>query len=203
MDCTAATAAESIYSRIITRYGCIEFIQSDNSPHFVNDVIRYLTETLRVRHRLSMPYYPQSNGKVKWVIGTLQSMLKRTVAAAATAQAAASDVVDDGGNVKVFGVRLDLDSSVLDTIAVVGEARPRVVEDVDDAPVVDSSMHWASLVHTVLWVYRASPHNATGLSPALLALGRELKLPIDILSMDEVTPITDEEHKECIARRLR
>ena len=82
-DATAATAAEFIYTRIIARYGCVGSIQSDNGPHFVNEVIRNLTETLGVRHRLSTPYYPQSNGKVERVIGTIKSMLKRTVAAAA------------------------------------------------------------------------------------------------------------------------
>lgn len=58
-DATAATAADFIYSRLITRYGCIESIQSDNGPHFVNEVIRCLTSTLEVHHRLSTPHYPK------------------------------------------------------------------------------------------------------------------------------------------------
>ena len=86
MDSTAATAAEFIYSSLIARYGYIESIQSDNGPHFVNRVIKNLVEMLGVWHRLSTPYYPQSNGKVERTIGTLKAMLKRTVAAASAAQ---------------------------------------------------------------------------------------------------------------------
>ena len=200
-DATAATAADFIYSRIITRYGCVESIQSDNGPHFVNEVIRNLTQTLGVRHRLSTPYYPQSNGKVERVIGTIKSMLKRTVAAAAHSQRC-NDVEADG--IRVVGIGLDLDTKILDAIAAVKKAP--VVSEVEDVPVMDAdvTVHWSPLLHTVLWVYRATPHSVTGLSPALLALGRELRLPMDLqASMEsDVAPLTDVEHRELIARRL-
>ena len=48
-DATAATAAEFIYTRIIARYGCVDSIHSDNGPHFINEVIQNLTETLGVQ----------------------------------------------------------------------------------------------------------------------------------------------------------
>lgn len=197
-DATAATAADFIYTRIITRYGCVESIQSDNGPHFINDIIRHLTGTLGVRHRLSTPYYPQSNGKVERVIGSLKSMLKRTVAAAAVTQ------TDPGNRFKVFGVGLDLDNHILEAIS---EAAKVTVSDVeiDEVPVdPNAAVHWSPLLHTVLWVYRASPHNATGLSPALLALGRELKLPMDVSggSLPDLSPLTDEDHRSVIAKRL-
>lgn len=157
--------------------------------HFVNDVIKCLTQTLGVRHRLSTPYYPQSNGKVERVIGTLKSMLKHTVAAAVTAQIPE----DVGGDIKVVGVGLNLDSTILDAI-VAAKIASVANEEVDDIPVVgeDASVCWSPLLHTVLWVYRATLHSATGLSPALLALGHELKLPMDATSSDP-TPITDDE----------
>lgn len=182
LDATAATAAEFIYSRIIARYGCVESIQSDNGPHFINQIIQYLTQTLNIRHRVSTPYYPQSNGKVERVIGTLKNMLQRTVAAAAEAQAGAnanSDGDKRDGDIKVFGVGLALDTAILDAIAVASDnsaksGSPANVEQMDDVPTLDGSVSWAPLLHTVLWVYWASPHSATGLSPALLAFGREL-----------------------------
>ena len=173
--------------------------------------------SLGVRHRLSTPYYPQSNGKVERVIGTLKSMLKRTVAAAAAAQIADCvgddmNVVAGSGGIKVFGVGLELDNTIMEAITAAGEERRARASDgaevVDDIPVLDSVVHWSSLLHTVLWVYRASPHNATGLSPALLALGRELRLPMDIpphvpgSDFPIVAPMTDEEHRAIIARRL-
>ena len=211
-DATAATAAEFIYSRIIARNGCVECIQSDNGPHFINDVITCLIRTLGIRHKLSTPYYPQSNGKVERVIGTLKSMLKRTVAAAAIAQAGGeceerNDAVI-GNDIKVFGVGLELDNAILEAIVVAGAERRaqaltgKVEEDEVPALTQTQAVHWSPLLHTVLWVYRASPHNATGLSPALLALGRELKLPVDITPDQEVCLLTDDDHKEIIAKRL-
>ena len=209
-DAAAATAAEFIYSRIIARYGCVQCIQSDNGPHFVNGIIRCLTDTMRIRHRLSTPYYPQSNGKVERVIGTLKSMLRRTVAAAAQAQGAARlGVGTDGQGVQIFGVDLDLDNRIIEAITAAAEV---VVDnansdELDEIPVVDTDMkvHWSPLLHTVLFVYRATPHSATGLSPALLALGHELHLPMDVAEgSGEVTiPLTDEEHTAIIAKRLR
>ena len=72
MDATVATIAEFIYSRLNARYSCIESIQYDNGPYFVNRVIKNLVETLGVRNRLSTVYYPYSNRKVERTIGTLK-----------------------------------------------------------------------------------------------------------------------------------
>ena len=76
LGATAETAANFLYNRVICRYGCIESLQSDNGSHFANDIIHCLTETLRVRHNFSTPYYPQSNGRVERVVETLKAMLK-------------------------------------------------------------------------------------------------------------------------------
>ena len=103
---------------------------------------------------------------------------------------------------------LDLDDKIIEAISAAqpGVEAPSVM--LDDIPVVDmnASVHWSPLLHTVLWVYRATPHSATGLSPALLALGHELRLPMDVSdgpAPAAVSPITDEEHKAIIAKRLR
>ena len=45
--CTTYTNSKGAEnSRIIARYGCVESLQSDNGPHFVNGIITCLTETL-------------------------------------------------------------------------------------------------------------------------------------------------------------
>lgn len=179
VDATPETAAEFLYSRVIYCYGCITSLQSDNGPHFVNPIVRCLTKLLQIHHHFSTPYYPQSNGRVERVVGTLKSMLKRTVFAAATVTPPAPGPSDD---IRVFGVDLNLDEAILDAILVARETpAPAVV--VDEEELVrggsDRRVHWSPLLHTVLWVYRATPHSSTGMSPALLALGRELRLPFD------------------------
>ncbi len=61
----AETVATFIYEEIICRFGPPRIIQSDRRTHFVNEVIRKLTERFRVKHSLSSPYHPQSNGLVE------------------------------------------------------------------------------------------------------------------------------------------
>ena len=57
--------AKFIYERIICRFGAPKVIQSDQGTHFVNDTIRQLTAKFQVKHSLSSPYHPQSNGLVE------------------------------------------------------------------------------------------------------------------------------------------
>ncbi len=61
----AETVATFIYEEIICRFGAPRILQSDRGTHFVNEVIRKLTKRFRVRHSLSSPYHPQSNGLVE------------------------------------------------------------------------------------------------------------------------------------------
>src|SRR6266498_3130899 len=61
----AEAVATFIYEEIICRFGAPRVLQSDRGTHFVNEVIRKLTKKFRVRHSLSSPYHPQSNGLVE------------------------------------------------------------------------------------------------------------------------------------------
>ena len=61
----AETVATFIYEEIICRFGAPRILQSDRGTHFVNEVIQKLTKRFRVRHSLSSPYHPQSNGLVE------------------------------------------------------------------------------------------------------------------------------------------
>ena len=61
----AEIVATFIYEKIICRHGTPKVIQSNQGTHFVNDVIKRLTERFRIRHSLSSPYHPQSNGLVE------------------------------------------------------------------------------------------------------------------------------------------
>ena len=57
--------ATFIYEEIICRFGAPRVIQSDQGTHFVNEVIKELTKRFQIKHSLSSPYHPQSNGLVK------------------------------------------------------------------------------------------------------------------------------------------
>ena len=76
---TAADAANFIYHDIVCRFGLPKSIQSDNGSHFANEVIERLPQILEIPHRFSTPYYPQSNGRAERLIGTLKSMMVRSI----------------------------------------------------------------------------------------------------------------------------
>lgn len=76
---TASEAANFIYNDIICRYGIPESIQSDNGPQYANEVIENLVAILKLRHQFSTPYYPQANGRAERLIGTLKSMLTKSI----------------------------------------------------------------------------------------------------------------------------
>jgi hypothetical protein len=55
--------AKFIYEFILTRFGCLLILTSDQSIHFINDAIEILTNHFMLQHTTSTTYYPQSNGQ--------------------------------------------------------------------------------------------------------------------------------------------
>lgn len=195
-EATPEVAADFIYEYIVTRYGCPLSLQSDNGTHFVNPIIKNLCRILRVKHRLSTPYYPQSNGKVERVVGTIKTMLKRAV----LQHVEDNKTQDESGN--VFGIGVVVDQDVIEVVR--KDVQSEVVIE-EPEPMEKKTMYWAPLLQTVLWAYRCTPHAVTGSSPAMMTLGAEPRLPIDVGdkgSLENLIPITDEEHKKMISNRL-
>ncbi len=54
-----------LYEEIICRFGAPRILQSDRGTHFVNELIQRLTKRFKIKHSLSSPYHPQSNGLVE------------------------------------------------------------------------------------------------------------------------------------------
>ena len=149
---TAADAANFLYHDIVCRFGIPKSIHSDNGPHFANEIIERLTQILQIRHKFSTPYYPQSNGRVERLIGTLKAMMVKAV------------------------------------------------EDTDH----DDTGHvnWQPAIYTALYVYRASPHNATGVSPAYLLYGENISLPFLHTHQPPAAPQNQVSHKEQVLEHL-
>jgi len=59
------TVAIFLYEEIICRFEVPRILQSDRGTHFVNEIIQRLTKRFRIKHSLSSPYHPQSNGLVE------------------------------------------------------------------------------------------------------------------------------------------
>ncbi len=76
-EATAKAVSKFIYQKIICEHGCPEVLQSDRGTHFVNRVIEDLTEKFRIKHHLSSPYHPQTNGLVERFNQTLCEKLAK------------------------------------------------------------------------------------------------------------------------------
>lgn len=73
----SASIAKFLYEVMITRFGCPIELISDQGAHFVNEVIKELTETFLISHHKSTPYYPCMNGHVESLNKILENCLRK------------------------------------------------------------------------------------------------------------------------------
>src|SRR6266513_4056181 len=78
-EATAENVIEFIYKRIICRHGCPKTILSDRGTHFRNKLVDGLCEKFRIKHKLSLPYHPQTNGLVERFNRTLCESLAKVL----------------------------------------------------------------------------------------------------------------------------
>ena len=76
-DATATNVVKFIYEVIICRHGCPKIILSDRGTHFRNKLVEELCEKFEIKHKLSAPYHPQTNGLVERFNRTLCESLAK------------------------------------------------------------------------------------------------------------------------------
>ncbi len=59
---TPVVTAKYLYECILTKFGCLLTIVTIHGVHFINDVIKYLTNHFLMKHVSLTTYYPQGNG---------------------------------------------------------------------------------------------------------------------------------------------
>ena len=66
--------------KVISEYGTMKILQSDNGTEFVNQVMHELTNMYGIDHRLITPYLPRANGLVerknKEIVQSLHKQMK-------------------------------------------------------------------------------------------------------------------------------
>ena len=78
-NATAVETVKFIYKDIICRHGCPKKILSDRGTHFNNQLVEGLMEKFEIKHLLSTPYHPQTNGLVERFNRTLCESLAKLV----------------------------------------------------------------------------------------------------------------------------
>src|SRR5437764_4199734 len=78
-EATAKNVVEFIYKEIICRHGCPRVILSDRGTHFRNEIVDGLCEKFKIKHKLSSPYHPQTNGLVERFNRTLCEELAKVI----------------------------------------------------------------------------------------------------------------------------
>ena len=74
-NATAENVADFIYEDIICRHGTPQILLTDQGTHFKNKLVTELCEKFKVKHKLSSPYHPQTNGLVERFNRTLTNAL--------------------------------------------------------------------------------------------------------------------------------
>jgi len=78
-DNSANSVAKFLYENIMTRFGCPIELVSNQGGHFINEVVRQLTQRHMVIHKKSTVYYPQANGQAEATNQVIQKILKKIV----------------------------------------------------------------------------------------------------------------------------
>ena len=75
---TAQETVQFIYEDIICRHGCPGKILTDRGTHFNNQLLQKLSNKFEIKHLMSTPYHPQTNGLVERFNRTLIEALAKT-----------------------------------------------------------------------------------------------------------------------------
>jgi hypothetical protein len=60
-DCNIETTTHFLFEQVITRFGCLRILMSDQGTHFINSTIKAMTKGFEVYYQESTPYHPQAN----------------------------------------------------------------------------------------------------------------------------------------------
>ncbi|XP_046572027.1 uncharacterized protein K02A2.6-like [Haliotis rubra] len=76
MKSTTATATVSVLRQMFARHGIPDNIVTDNGPQFISEEMSSFTKKNGIKHTLSAPYHPASNGLAERFVQSFKNSLK-------------------------------------------------------------------------------------------------------------------------------
>jgi hypothetical protein len=73
------TTAKFLYEHIFCNFGPPTHLLSDNGIHFINNVVSQFLELVKVNHKVTSIYHPQTNGMAERINGVVVGSLKKLV----------------------------------------------------------------------------------------------------------------------------
>ena len=77
---TAKIVAKALFERVISPYGPMETVVSDQGSEFIASIFKVLMEVWKIKHLTTASYSPSSNGLIERANGTLAKILRTLVA---------------------------------------------------------------------------------------------------------------------------
>ena len=93
---TAKTICKSIFNKWISQFGIPDRIHSDRGTSFENEILHELCALLGIRKSRSSPYYPQGDGIIERLFGTVKDMLYATAKSSSCEWEEAIPIVEFG-----------------------------------------------------------------------------------------------------------
>ena len=75
----AKIVAKFIYENNFTQFGCPKELVSDCGTHFLNDIIKQLTNKFLIKHRNTTLYHSRANGQTEKTNGILCKIITKMV----------------------------------------------------------------------------------------------------------------------------
>jgi hypothetical protein len=76
-SCSAETVADFIKTEIMLKFGCPSEVTSDRGSAFRDATLKLYLEDMRVKHNMTSPYHPRSNGATERFNGLLGKVIQK------------------------------------------------------------------------------------------------------------------------------
>ncbi|MCO5614220.1 hypothetical protein L7F22_068500 [Adiantum nelumboides] len=169
------TVSKFIYTHIYCRFGTPLEIVSNNGPGFRRGLLIDVCDELKISHKHSTPYYPQSNGLVEKANGIIADIIRKMV----ESKPKRWDNFLDGAIWAYRTTYRDATQYYPQSNGLVEKANG-IIADIIRKMVESKPKRWDNFLDGAIWAYRTTYRDATQFTPFHLVYGQEALQPIEL-----------------------